>query len=105
MINSGECPKCGSNKIAGPHRIFGDGHIAIDLPGILTATLEALTCADCGYTELYADQLGLQNIRMDGRFLHRTSADVQSSEPRICAFCGTRARHDATVCPECGNNF
>ncbi|MHA1136771.1 MAG: hypothetical protein ACTSSE_09805 [Candidatus Thorarchaeota archaeon] len=105
MINSGECPKCGCQKIAGPHRIFGRSHVAIDLPGMSTATLESLTCTDCGYTELYADRIGLQNIKRDGRFLQRAAESSSRGEPRICAFCGTIVRRDATVCPECGNNF
>ena len=106
MINTGECPKCGCERIAGPHRVHGgEGHVRIDLPGISTATLEALTCPECGYTELYADNIGLQNIRTSGRFLTRTRTHPQRSEPRICAFCGTVALGDARVCPECGNNF
>lgn len=51
MIDSGTCPKCGSKQIAGPHRIMGQHHVRVDLPGLLTATLESLTCGICGYTE------------------------------------------------------
>lgn len=106
MINSGECPKCGCGKIAGPHRVHSrDGHISIDLPGFSTATLESLTCTDCGYTEMYADRIGLQNIRRDGRFLPRFQKNDSPVDSRVCAFCGTITSQDATVCPECGNNF
>ena len=101
MINSQECPKCGCDKIAGPHRIFSQHHVKIDLPGVLTATLEALTCIDCGYTELYSDRLGLDNIKKAGRFLSRP----QGETARTCPFCGTQIRSDATYCPECGNNI
>jgi len=101
MINSRQCPKCGGAQIAGPHRIFGQHHVRIDLPGMSTATLEALTCADCGYTELYSDRVGLSNIKKSGRFLQGR----QSASPRSCAFCGTKVRADATYCSECGNSI
>ncbi|MFW9844297.1 MAG: hypothetical protein ACFFEV_06965, partial [Candidatus Thorarchaeota archaeon] len=83
MINSGECPKCGCKSIAGPHRMYGQQHVRIDLPGVTTATLEALTCIDCGYTELYSDRLGLQNIKKHGRFLGRPKGETG----RVCPFC------------------
>jgi len=101
MINSRQCPKCGGTQIAGPHKIFGQHHVRIDLPGVSTATLEALTCADCGYTELYSDRTGLNNIRKSGRFLSMP----QQTSSRSCAFCGTKVRADTTYCPECGNNI
>ena len=67
---------------------------------MLSATLEAITCADCGYTELYADRLGLDNLNKVGRFLD----NLVEHESRVCAYCGTRIRSDAVFCPECGNN-
>lgn len=105
MLNSKQCPKCGSSSLAGPHRILGDGYVRIDLPGLSTATLEAITCTNCGYTELYSDRIGLQNIRRDGRILQGPSRSIPRGNPRICRFCGTKANPDAIYCPECGNNF
>ncbi|MBE0526871.1 hypothetical protein E4H12_04315 [Candidatus Thorarchaeota archaeon] len=105
MLNSRECPKCGSSSLAGPHRIFSEGPVRIDLPGISTATLESITCTNCGYTELYSDRLGLENIRKNGRILQRNPHTIPQGNPRICGFCGTKASPDATYCPECGNNF
>ncbi|MBN2230222.1 MAG: zinc-ribbon domain-containing protein [Candidatus Thorarchaeota archaeon] len=99
MIKTGTCPKCGSTRIAGPHRIQGQGYVRVDLPGMLTATLEAVTCADCGYTELYSDRIGLENIRKSGRFL---STPVMSTQSQ-CPYCGTKVRPGAVFCPECGN--
>ncbi|MGY5880821.1 MAG: hypothetical protein RTV31_11255 [Candidatus Thorarchaeota archaeon] len=101
MIKSRQCPKCGCERIAGPHRIFGQHHVKIDLPGVSTATLEALTCSDCGYTELYSDRLGLANIKKAGRFLDRS----EQGSARTCAFCGTRVSPDTSYCSECGNNI
>ncbi|TFG33129.1 zinc-ribbon domain-containing protein [Candidatus Thorarchaeota archaeon] len=101
MLNSGECPKCGCKSIAGPHRIFGQHHVRIDLPGVSTATLEALTCAECGYTELYSDRLGLENIKKYGRFLNKSEGE----SGRICPYCGTTVRPEATYCQECGNTI
>jgi predicted nucleic-acid-binding Zn-ribbon protein len=118
MKDSGMCPKCGGTKIAGPHRIGGEGYTKIDLPGFYTATLEAITCAECGYTELYADRIGLDNLRRDGRFLHNpqsskipTSMDStfqgelhESGRRKVdrCTFCGTKARPGSDFCLECG---
>ena len=101
MLNSRECPKCGGKSIAGPHRLYGQHHIRIDLPGLSTATLEALTCTDCGYTELYSDRLGLENVKKYGRFLSRPEGE----SGRVCPYCGTKVRPDATYCQECGNNI
>jgi predicted RNA-binding Zn-ribbon protein involved in translation (DUF1610 family) len=99
MLQLKQCPKCGSRKIAGPHKVSGDQYIRIDLPGILTATLESFTCADCGYTELYADDVGLDNIRKNGRFLRNSSIE----ETKSCPYCGTELRRGVHFCPECGN--
>ena len=101
MIKEGECPKCGGKNISGPHRMFGQQHIRLDLPGLSTATLEAYTCADCGYTELYSDNLGLTNIRKAGRFIS-TSQGMGSTH---CPYCGTEVRLGTTLCPECGNTI
>jgi len=101
MIKTGECPKCGGGRIAGPHRIYGQHHVRIDLPGLLTATLEAVSCTDCGYTELYSDEIGLENIRKAGRFV---TASQGITRPR-CPYCGTEIQPSTTFCPECGNTI
>ena len=69
MRNMTTCLKCKSQDITGPHRLHtGDGHhLSIDLPGWSSATLEAFTCNNCGYTELYPDVKGMQNLRSSGR--------------------------------------
>ncbi|MFW9925757.1 MAG: zinc ribbon domain-containing protein [Candidatus Thorarchaeota archaeon] len=103
MINSNTCPKCGGNRIAGPHKIYGQHHVRIDLPGMSTATLESFTCADCGYTELYADRIGLNNINDTGRFILGSPPVSQPQTERSnCPYCGTRLKSGAKSCPECG---
>ena len=68
MRNTGICPKCNNREIAGPHRLHADErHLKIDLPGLSTATLEAFTCLNCGYTELFPDVGGMNNLRRSGR--------------------------------------
>jgi predicted RNA-binding Zn-ribbon protein involved in translation (DUF1610 family) len=81
--------------------MHGNHYVRIDLPSVLTATLESFTCADCGFTELYADDLGLNNIRKSGRFLQESPLE----EPRSCPYCGTAVHPGAHFCPECGNNI
>ena len=93
------CPKCGDNRIAGPHRVHADRmHLKIDLPGLSTATLESFTCASCGYTELYSDPMGLSNIRSSGRF--RTPAHHEA--PKTCPVCATKVHPSSDRCSECG---
>ena len=99
MNRTGICPKCGGNRIAGPHRVHAsDSHVRVDLPGFSTATLESFTCADCGYTELYSDRIGLGNIRSSGRF--RTP--VREERVKTCPVCATKLHPNSTRCPECG---
>jgi predicted RNA-binding Zn-ribbon protein involved in translation (DUF1610 family) len=98
MINSGQCPKCGDNRIAGPHRLQAQHHVAIDLPGLPTATLESFTCANCGYTELYSDKRGLENIRQVGRF----ALAQMGSRLAYCTSCGAKIRPGDSMCYECG---
>ena len=102
MIHSKTCPKCGSGRIAGPHRIYGQHHVRIDLPGFSTATLESFTCADCGFTEFYADQIGLKNINASGRFLQEYAQPELHIVRRDCPYCGTKLKAGATFCHECG---
>jgi predicted nucleic-acid-binding Zn-ribbon protein len=103
MYQSKQCPKCGSGDIAGPHKIHGgEGRIKIDLPGLSTATLVALTCARCGYSEFYSDRGGLANIRRSGRFLSRTHR-MHVETTRICQVCKTQVDSESQYCPECGS--
>jgi predicted nucleic-acid-binding Zn-ribbon protein len=103
MIRTKSCPKCGSGRIAGPHRIYGQAHVRIDLPGMSTATLESFTCADCGYTEFYADQMGLRNINTSGRFvLGSYQTPQRQPEIRSCPYCGSQLRQGSLTCHECG---
>ncbi|MGY5853471.1 MAG: hypothetical protein RTU92_07910 [Candidatus Thorarchaeota archaeon] len=105
MYQSKQCPKCGSRDIAGPHNIHGgDHHIKIDLPGLSTATLVALTCVRCGYSEFYSDRGGLSNIRRSGRFLSRSQDPHAYAETiRICQVCKTQVDSETQYCPECGS--
>ncbi|MFX0045808.1 MAG: hypothetical protein ACFE8Z_08175 [Candidatus Hermodarchaeota archaeon] len=98
MIISRKCPKCGDDRIAGPHRLQAQHHVAVDLPGFATATLESFTCINCGYTEIYSDKRGLDNIRRAGRFV------LAHSEPRLayCTSCGAKIRPGDSMCYECG---
>ncbi len=99
MNRTGVCPKCGGNRIAGPHRVHAsDHHLKIDLPGFSTATLESFTCTNCGYTELYSDRMGLNNIRSSGRFRQ----PVQHAAPKTCPVCATKVHPSSDRCPECG---
>ncbi|MFX1578833.1 MAG: zinc ribbon domain-containing protein [Promethearchaeota archaeon] len=102
MIHSQTCPKCGSSRIAGPHKVAGQHHVRVDLPGFSTATLESFTCADCGYTEFYVDQIGLQNINSNGRFLLGTTPQEPEITRRTCPYCGSKLRPGAISCHECG---
>ncbi len=105
MIKSRTCPKCGGTKIAGPHKVHGaNQHIAIDLPGLSTATLDTFTCSECGYTEFHADKLGLRNIIRHGRFVLNPPGAV-SRAPRRCPNCGAEARPESSYCQECGTTF
>lgn len=102
MIRVKQCPKCGSERIAGPHNLHTDrSHLALDLPGLPTAKLEAYTCADCGYTELYSDSLGLENIRRAGRFM--LPQEAPQSAPLYCPACFSNITPGQRRCPECGS--
>ncbi|MHA1950084.1 MAG: hypothetical protein ACW987_09440 [Candidatus Thorarchaeota archaeon] len=103
MFRTNTCPKCGRNRIAGPHKIAGQHHVRIDLPGVSTATLESFTCADCGYTEFYVDRIGLQNINTAGRFVQDTQRGYQPQKNRReCPYCGSQLRAGSMTCHECG---
>lgn len=108
MIN-GSCPKCQSTNIAGPHKVHDHGqggyHVKIDLPGSYTATLETFTCLVCGFTEFYADNIGLNNIKRDGRILSQNPfANRVKNIPdsiEYCFACGKPVKRTDNICPSC----
>ncbi|MCK5302615.1 MAG: hypothetical protein KAJ96_05690 [Candidatus Thorarchaeota archaeon] len=104
MIKSRTCPKCGSKQIAGPHRVAGGGYIRINLSGFSTATLDAFTCSECGYTEFYADKMGLQNIRSKGKFVLNPRRGSFRG-PKRCPSCGAKTRPESSYCHECATQF
>ncbi|MFW9809600.1 MAG: zinc ribbon domain-containing protein [Candidatus Thorarchaeota archaeon] len=102
MIRTKTCPKCRGTRIAGPHRVYGQHHIRIDLPGFSSATLESFTCADCGFTEFYADAIGLKNINASGRFVLDSQPFDQQATRIECPYCGTKLKPGSISCHECG---
>lgn len=67
MRDTKVCPKCNSRNIAGPHNLNSHaGRLRILLSGRRTATLNAFTCLNCGYTELFSDAMGLNNLEKYG---------------------------------------
>ena len=76
MKHSKICPKCGSNRIAGPQSVASYGYLKVQLGIVRTARLKAFICAGCGYTELYTDRIGLENIESYGRFEPSTDRTV-----------------------------
>ncbi|MFX0184403.1 MAG: zinc-ribbon domain-containing protein [Candidatus Hodarchaeota archaeon] len=110
MISTKKCLHCSNSNIAGPHRLNSHGYVAIVLPGIKTATLNAYTCDNCGYTELFADHKGLINIRKVGRYIE---TDITNKEEitfppffgKYCPVCGSSIGNEAKFCTECGNSI
>ena len=106
LIFSIQCPKCNNSEIAGPHRIHADrSHSKIDLPGFSTATLEAYTCTQCGYTEFYVDQGGRVNMKQSGRFLYHSSGIQPSSYWSTCPTCGASVLEKTDCCNHCGGKL
>ena len=107
MKISGKCPKCGNTDIRGPHRIQGQYHVKVDLPGIRTATFDSYTCTNCGYSELYTDRTGLYNLRNDGRIyrVQRESSKSSRQKTSSCPNCGAPISRSDTFCPNCGEKL
>lgn len=108
MMGFQTCPKCNHSRIAGPHRVHADrGHSKIDLPGLSTATLQAFTCVNCGYTELYADRMGRDNIKRSGRFTSRprTSSRSRLRRDDVCLTCGALISGETIFCHDCGSKL
>ena len=67
MKRTNKCPKCGSSDVIADAKAINsadNGALsvatlrkpdAVVFKGMLTTTLSAWVCADCGYVELYAD--------------------------------------------------
>lgn len=71
MRDSKTCLNCGSQEIAGPHRIHSYRYpFSINLPGIRTATIRAYSCLECGYTQFFVDEKGVDNLREFGKTHH-----------------------------------
>ena len=70
MKKTGICPRCEFNVINGPYRTGTKGSkmpFILNLSFLHSAKLETYTCANCGYTEYYADEKGIKNLRLKGK--------------------------------------
>ena len=67
MKKTGICPKCGSNEVKGFYKPMSQMHVAVLISKWHSATLETLSCANCGYTEFYSDEKGIENLRSEGK--------------------------------------
>lgn len=67
LKKTGRCPKCQNRGIATNKvraRMFGLGaRVYIPAGNLRTSTLKAYVCLKCGYSELYADEKGLKNLK------------------------------------------
>ncbi|MFX0172916.1 MAG: hypothetical protein ACFE9L_13455 [Candidatus Hodarchaeota archaeon] len=101
MISTEKCLHCGNSNIAGPHRLQGS---SILLSRMRTATLNAHTCDNCGYTELFADQRGLNNIRKFGTYVDANITN-KKTYGKYCSICGSSIVNAARFCTECGTSI
>lgn len=95
-----ECPICGSTEISGPHYLsgrFGPSIPLIALPNGRTSMLKSLTCSKCGYSQLYADEKGLKNIKNAGR-----TYEMPDMGNEYCPNCGASFEHGLRRCSKCG---
>ncbi|MHA1975407.1 MAG: hypothetical protein ACW98F_06215 [Candidatus Hodarchaeales archaeon] len=95
-----ECPICGSNNISGAHPVstmLGGGIPVIVLQTGRTSRLRSLTCLTCGYTQIYADRKGLQNLRESGKVY-----EIPDMENVYCPQCGARFEKGLRKCSKCG---
>lgn len=67
MKKTGTCPKCGSREIKGFYTAATESSVGVLLSRWHSATLETLTCAECGYTEFYTNDKGLEKIKSEGK--------------------------------------
>ena len=109
-----QCAKCGSHRVVPKATVWdqGDGSSgslrayvyakpeAIFFRGTAYATLYSRICADCGYTEIYAD--GAKELY--DAFLEGGSATstAQEATPETCLACGKPLSEKDTACGDCG---
>lgn len=70
-----------------------------------TATLKAFTCMICGYTELYADDKGLENIKNGCSAISSNPYQQRILEGKkiiYCHNCGKKIFKTDHLCPDCG---
>ena len=119
---SDRCTKCGSVRLVPRAPILDRGDSlsanlqayvyrhpdALLLKGTQYATLFATICADCGFTEIYAEGASeLYDAYREGR---RVDAGPAPEQPKVrdrlpeeaCLSCGKPIPSDATACPACG---
>ncbi len=74
MKDPKKCLRCGSHRIAGPHRATHHvpSPIRLMLRKFKGPPLNFFTCADYGYTETYVDSKGLEDITTNGFFSDET---------------------------------
>lgn len=75
MKKTGTCPKCGSMEIKGFYTAATETSVGVILSRWHSVTLETLTCADCGYTEFYANDNDLERFRSEGKQYYSQKID------------------------------
>ena len=94
-----KCRECGSERIAPSVRVAPPG-----APGLL-AQLRARVCADCGYTELFADEamnVFLAHQRDVAAPAPASPAAGEAAANLQCPRCGSVIAAAATTCEVCG---
>lgn len=67
------CPSCRSKEISGPHK--NHSNMVLILPS-RTATLEGYSCFVCGFTQLFIDKIGLENLIKKGKIYNTENIDL-----------------------------
>jgi len=67
MKTTRRCPKCQSRALVSNRvraRLFGLGaRVHIPAGNLRTSAIYAIVCLECGYSEFYADDKGLRNLK------------------------------------------
>lgn len=98
-----KCRECGSERIAPNLRMSGQSP-----PGAPPLHLRARVCADCGYTELRAENaLDLYLLHMKAVGAGAAAAPAQAAAPAPaaniqCPSCGSVIPAASPVCEACG---
>jgi len=94
------CPRCGSEKIAGPLKTNTLARMGFFGP---FATFEAYICLSCGNAMLMADKAGLDNVRRSHGF---NQQDVDATDVvRRCPACAAEVAYGDMRCRECGSSL